>query len=54
MKIQNEKLAELCALKPNQFAGFASLTLQAPDLAVQELETAVKKQGLEGGRDRRL
>jgi predicted TIM-barrel fold metal-dependent hydrolase len=48
VKLQNEKLAELCASKPNRFAAFASLTLQAPDLAVQELETAVKKQGLKG------
>jgi predicted TIM-barrel fold metal-dependent hydrolase len=48
VKIQNEKLAELCASKPNRFAAFASLTLQAPDLAVTELETAVRKQGLKG------
>ena len=48
VKIQNEKLAELCASKPDRFAAYASLTLQAPDLAVQELETAVKKQGLKG------
>ena len=34
VKIQNEKLAELCASKPDRFAAFASLTLQAPDLAV--------------------
>ena len=27
---------------------FASLTLQDPQLAVQELETAIKKQGLKG------
>src|SRR6266704_5701352 len=48
VKIQNEKLAELCASKPDRFAAFASLTLQAPDLAVQQLETAIKKQGLKG------
>lgn len=48
VKLQNEKLAELCAAQPNRFAAFASLTLQAPDLAVQELEIAVKKQGLKG------
>src|ERR1700754_4170913 len=48
VKIQNEKLAEFCAAHSDRFAGFASLTLQAPDLAVQELETAVKKQGLKG------
>ncbi|MGB6955853.1 MAG: amidohydrolase family protein, partial [Bradyrhizobium sp.] len=48
VKLQNEKLAELCASKPDRFAAFASLTLQAPDLAVQELETAVRKQRLRG------
>ena len=47
-KIQNEKLAELCAAKPDRFAAFASLSLQDPELAVQELETAVKQQGLRG------
>ncbi len=48
VKLQNEKLAEFCAANSTRFAAFASLTLQAPDLAVQELETAVKKQGLKG------
>jgi aminocarboxymuconate-semialdehyde decarboxylase len=48
VKLQNEKLAELCASRPDRFAAFASLTLQAPDLAVQELETAVRNQGLKG------
>jgi aminocarboxymuconate-semialdehyde decarboxylase len=48
VKLQNEKLAELCAAQPDRFAAFASLTLQDPGLAVQELETAMKKQGLRG------
>jgi predicted TIM-barrel fold metal-dependent hydrolase len=48
VKVQNEKLAELCASKPDRFAAFASLTLQYPDLAVQQLDDAVKKQGLRG------
>ncbi len=48
VKIQNEKLAEFCAAHSDRFAAFASLTLQAPDLAVQELEIAIKKQGLKG------
>jgi len=48
VKLQNEKLAELCASRPERFAAFASLTLQFPDLAVQQLETAIKKQGLRG------
>jgi len=48
VKTNNEKLAELCASKPDRFAAFASLALQFPDLAVQQLEDAVKKQGLRG------
>ena len=50
VKVQNEELAELCAAHPERFAAFASLTLQYPDLAVQQLETAVKKRGLAGPR----
>lgn len=46
--IQNEKLAAFCAARPDRFAAFASLTLQDPALAVQQLETAMKKQGLKG------
>lgn len=48
VKIQNEKLAELCAARPDRFAAFASLTMQFPELAVEQLEFAVKKQGLRG------
>src|SRR4030081_3939418 len=48
VKVNNEKLSELCASRPDRFAAFASLTLQFPDLAVQQLETAIKKQGLRG------
>jgi predicted TIM-barrel fold metal-dependent hydrolase len=46
--IHNEKLAELVAAHPDRFAAFASLTLQEPELAIHELETAMKKQGLRG------
>src|SRR5881392_2207343 len=48
VKIQNEKLAEHCASRPERLGAFASLTLQVPELAVQQLETAIKKQGLRG------
>jgi predicted TIM-barrel fold metal-dependent hydrolase len=48
VKLQNEKLAELCGAQPDRFAAFASLALQYPDLAVEQLETAVKKLGLRG------
>jgi predicted TIM-barrel fold metal-dependent hydrolase len=47
-KLNNEQLASLCASKPDRFGAFASLTMQAPDLAVQQLEHAVKKLGLKG------
>src|ERR1044072_9285678 len=47
-KINNEKLAELCGQKPDRFAAFASLTMQAPDLAATQLEHAMKKLGLKG------
>lgn len=48
VRLQNDKLAELCAARPDRFAAFASLSLQHPDLAVQELEHAVRKLGLRG------
>jgi len=48
VRIHNEKLAELSAAKPDRFSAFASLSLHHPDLAVQELEDAVKKKGLRG------
>ncbi len=48
VRINNEKLSELCASHPDRFAAFASLSLQHPDLAVQELEDAITKKGLKG------
>lgn len=48
IQVQNEKLAELCAKQPDRLAAFASLALQFPDLAVQQLEVAVRKYGLKG------
>src|SRR5262249_3252044 len=48
VRMQNDKLAELCAAHPDRFAAFASLALQFPDLAVEQLEYAVKKLGLRG------
>ena len=48
IKIQNEKLAALCAAHPDRFVAFASVALQYPDLAVRQLEEGVKKLGLRG------
>ena len=47
-RVNNEGLAELCALQPRRFAAFASLCMQFPDLAVQQLEAAVKQFGFKG------
>ncbi len=48
IKIQNEKLAEVCAVQPDRFVAFATVALQYPDLAAQQLEEGVKKLGLRG------
>src|SRR6266481_6353135 len=49
IKLQNEKLAELCASRPERFVAFATVALQYPDLAAEQLEEGVKKLGLRGG-----
>jgi aminocarboxymuconate-semialdehyde decarboxylase len=46
--IQNEKLAEACAANPERFVAFASVALQFPDMAAEQLELGVKKYGLRG------
>jgi aminocarboxymuconate-semialdehyde decarboxylase len=48
IRIQNERLAEFCAKYPDRFVAFASVALQFPDLAVQQLVDGVKKLGLRG------
>jgi aminocarboxymuconate-semialdehyde decarboxylase len=47
-KIQNDKLAEACAANPDRFVAFATVALQHPDLAAEQLEEGVKKYGLRG------
>jgi aminocarboxymuconate-semialdehyde decarboxylase len=47
-EIQNEKLAEWCASEPERFVALASVALQHPDLAAQQLQDGVKKYGLRG------
>jgi aminocarboxymuconate-semialdehyde decarboxylase len=49
VQLQNEKLAQLCATHPDRFVGYATVALQFPDLAAQQLEDGVKKLGLRGG-----
>jgi predicted TIM-barrel fold metal-dependent hydrolase len=46
--VQNEGLAKMCAAYPGRFAAFAAVALQHPELAAEQLETAVKSHGLKG------
>src|SRR5438067_294341 len=48
IRIQNEKLAEFCAAAPDRFVAFATVALQHPQLAVEQLEHAIKRLGLRG------
>jgi len=48
IQIQNERLAGFCETWPDRFVAFASVALQYPDLAVEQLVNGVKKLGLRG------
>ncbi|KRB93590.1 amidohydrolase [Noviherbaspirillum sp. Root189] len=48
VRIQNEGIAQLCATHPDRFVGLGTLALQHPDLAIAQLEHAVRKLGLRG------
>ena len=48
IKVQNTKLVEICAAQPDRFVAFATVALQHPDLAVEQLEDAIKTLGLRG------
>jgi len=46
--VQNAKLAETCAAHPDRFVAYATVALQHPDLAAEQLEEGVKKYNLRG------
>jgi aminocarboxymuconate-semialdehyde decarboxylase len=48
IRLQNEKLGELCATEPGRFVAFASVALQHPDLAAEQLAEGVRTYGLRG------
>ncbi|MGB0575910.1 MAG: amidohydrolase family protein [Alphaproteobacteria bacterium] len=48
IRIQNEGLAEICAANPDRFVAFATIALQHPELAVEQIEYGVKQLGLRG------
>ena len=48
IRVQNEELTEFCASEQGRFSAFATASLQYPDLAVEQLEHAVKRLGFRG------
>ena len=48
IQLQNEEVAAAVAAHPDRFVGMATLALQHPDLAADQLEYAVSKLGLRG------
>jgi aminocarboxymuconate-semialdehyde decarboxylase len=46
--LQNQKISQWCAARPDRFVGMATVALQHPDLAAQQLDEAVRKLGLRG------
>ena len=48
IRVQNEKLAELCAAQPDRFVAFATVALQHPELAAEQVEDGIKRLGLCG------
>jgi predicted TIM-barrel fold metal-dependent hydrolase len=48
IELQNQKLAELVAKYPTRFVAYASVALQFPELAGQQMEDGMKKYGLRG------
>jgi aminocarboxymuconate-semialdehyde decarboxylase len=48
IQLQNEKLSEWCATHPDRFVGMATVALQHPDMAADQLDQAVRKLGLRG------
>jgi len=48
IQLQNETLAALCTKYPDRFVAFASVALQFPELAAEQLETGIKKYNLRG------
>jgi aminocarboxymuconate-semialdehyde decarboxylase len=48
VKVQNDKISQWCAAHPDRFVGMATVALQHPELAADQLDEAVRKLGLRG------
>jgi len=46
--LQNEKISQYCAKHRDRFVGMATVALQHPDLAADQLDQAVRKLGMRG------
>jgi aminocarboxymuconate-semialdehyde decarboxylase len=45
---QNQQIAKMCAAHPDRFVGLGTVALQHPDLAAEQMTTAVKDLGMRG------
>jgi aminocarboxymuconate-semialdehyde decarboxylase len=48
IKTQNEKIAEICAARPDRFVGLGAVSIQHPTQVAVEMDYAVTKLGLRG------
>jgi len=48
VKMQNERIAGLCAMYKDRFVGFGNLSLQQPDLAIEQMNYAVGQLDMRG------
>jgi aminocarboxymuconate-semialdehyde decarboxylase len=48
VKVQNDTIARVCAGHPDRFVGIGAVALQHPDLAVEQIDHAVRKLDMRG------
>jgi aminocarboxymuconate-semialdehyde decarboxylase len=48
VRIQNEKIAEICAARSDRFIGIGNVSIQHPALVAEQMDYAVSKLGLRG------
>jgi len=48
VKMQNEKIAAICAAHPDRFVGFGNVSLQFPEMAAEQMNEAVTKLDMRG------
>ena len=48
VRLQNERIAEVCTQHPKRFLGLGAISMQHPDLAVAQMEHAMRQLGMKG------